>query len=145
MVKVASIQAYADGLLSDEELAELASTSISHVILPVEEPGRQRSESGKHATRCHTSVSPVPLAVSPERVKVAGSIAPRPSNGVAAVGSRGQLPSGSSSRSVAAPVSSKKPTPALSKEELEVSYYQSITIARRLRPVQAGVCLVSAW
>ncbi|KAF8559923.1 ribonuclease H-like protein, partial [Imleria badia] len=76
------LKAYVDSLLSDDELAELADTNSA--VLPVEEPRRQHSESGERTTRSHTSVSPVPHGVSPERVKVAGSISPRPSDGIAA-------------------------------------------------------------
>lgn len=131
MVKLGPIQAFADGLLNDDELAELADTSIGKVVMPEREPRRQHSENGKHATRSHASVSPVPHDVSPPRVNAAGS---RPSDGTAApcksVGSPGP-PAVTAQWPPSAP--SKKPTIVISKEELEVSDYPSIAATRLLR------------
>ncbi|KAI9570156.1 ribonuclease H-like domain-containing protein [Boletus coccyginus] len=111
------LKAFADGLLNDDELAELADTSIGKVVMPEREPRRQHSENGKHATRSHASVSPVPHDVSPPRVNAAGS---RPSDGTAAlcksVGSSGP-PAVTAQWPPSAP--SKKPTTVISKEELE--------------------------
>ena len=123
MVKVEPIQAYADGLLDGDELAELADTSIGNIIVPVREPRQQHSENGKNVTRSHTLVPPVPHGVSPPRVKAAGS---RPNDGTTAVRTRSKLSSGSFSGPTAVAAkdlqsTSKKPTTTISKEELEVS------------------------
>jgi hypothetical protein len=124
VVKVGPIQAYADGLLSDDELAELADASIGNVIVPVREPRRQHSENGGNATRSHTFVSSVPHDVSPPRVKAAGS---RPNDETTAVRTRSKLSSGGfpGPTAVAAQglqsTASKEPTTAIGKEELEVS------------------------
>lgn len=123
MVKV-GIQAYADGLLNNDELAELADASTGGVVVPAQKPRRQDSEHGKIATRSHTSISP---HVSPPLVNVAGS---RPNDGATVVRTRSKLPSGgfSGPSAVAAQglqsTPSKKPTTTISKEELEVSGHQ---------------------
>lgn len=93
VVKVGAIQAYADGLLGANELAELADTSMGNVILPVREPRRPHSGSEKNATRGHTSASLVPHEVSPPRINAVGLVAARPSDWTIAVRSKSKLPS----------------------------------------------------
>lgn len=112
VIKVGPIQAYADGLLNDDELAELADMSIGNVILPVQ----QHTADGKNATQGHASTSLVPHGVSPPRINDAGLALARPNDGTIAVRS-------SSLAHQSAP--SKESTPAISQEELEVSGYQS--------------------
>lgn len=111
MVKVGPIQAYADGLLNDHELAKSADTSKG---LPVHE---------KNAGRSHSSASHVPHEVSPPRINPAGLVAARPDG-------RSKLLSGDTSgptsiTTLAQPAPSKKPTTTISKEELEVRGYCS--------------------
>jgi len=138
VVKLGPIQAYADGLLNDDELAELADTSIGKVVMPEREPRQRHSEDVKHVTRSHTSASPVPHDVSPPRVNAARS---RLSDETVALHnkSKGMLPSVGSSGPHAvtarclSSAPSKKPTTIISKEELEVSDYQSIAVTRLLR------------
>ena len=99
--------------MDDDELADLADTSISNVTLP--EPRPTRSGNDKNTTQSHTSVSPV-------------HVLPPPSDGTTAVHSKNKLPSRGSSGPTAAGLqsvpSTKKSATSISKEELEVSVYQ---------------------
>lgn len=150
-VKVGPIQAYADGLLNDDELAGLAGTSVDNVVMPVREPMRYHSERGKDATPIHTSVSSgVPHDATRPRTSIAGLNALRPSDEMITVRGSSNLASGGSSWPIVAKglqsVLSEKPATVISEEELQVGNYQGIpVVARHLRYVYAGVRVMSSW
>lgn len=103
MVKVGPIQAYADGLLDDDELAQLADTSTCNVPL-LEQPPRAADEGNTTQNRTSAQASPRWVNATSKN-----KLPPR-------------CPSGPSTTD---PQSGYSSTTSVSKEELEVSGYRS--------------------